>query len=153
MQTNQQQFLSFLLSTGSCFIAAFPVQVVIWDDDRNRCVGELVFRSEVKGVRLRRDRVVVQLEHKVYVYSLVDLRLLAHLDTMPGTTHGSRTCHVGGELLAVSQAPHNFVLACLGLQRGQVCIDSGMAYLGIWRGQVCVGGGMACMACEMGTDV
>jgi len=41
------------------------LRVVIWDDDRNRCVGELVFRSEVKGVRLRRDRVAVQLEHKV----------------------------------------------------------------------------------------
>jgi len=56
------------------------------------------------------------------VYSLVDLRLLAHLDTMPTGTKAARgrTCHVGGDLLAVSQAPHNFVLACLGVQRGQV---------------------------------
>lgn len=42
-------------------------QVMIWDDHQNRCIGELMFKSEVKAVKLRRDRVVVVLKTKVGV--------------------------------------------------------------------------------------
>ena len=36
-----------------------PNKVMIWDDHQNRCIGELSFRSEVKAVRMSRERVVV----------------------------------------------------------------------------------------------
>jgi len=58
-----------------------PNKVMIWDDHQNRCIGELSFRSEVRAVRLRRDRVVVALGTKVYVYNFADLSLLDHLET------------------------------------------------------------------------
>jgi len=54
---------------------------MIWDDHQNRCIGELSFRSEVRAVRLRRDRVVVALDSKVYVYNFADLSLLDHVIT------------------------------------------------------------------------
>lgn len=47
------------------------MQVMIWDDHVNRCIGELMFKSEVRAVKLRRDRVIVVLLQKVYVYRYV----------------------------------------------------------------------------------
>jgi WD repeat-containing protein 45 len=37
-----------------------PNQVIIWDDQLKKEVGELSFRHEVKAVRLRRDKVTIK---------------------------------------------------------------------------------------------
>ena len=44
--------------------ATWRRQVIIWDDQRKKDIGQLHFRHDVKAVRLRRDRVVVVLEYK-----------------------------------------------------------------------------------------
>jgi WD repeat-containing protein 45 len=90
-----------------------PNKVMLWDDHQNRPIGELTFRSAVKAVKLRRDRVVVVLEKKIYVYNFADLKLVDHIET---------TWNPRG-LCALCPNASNTVLACPGLKPGHVKVD------------------------------
>eukprot|EP01018_Ginkgo_biloba_P017886 Gb_28411 [translate_table: standard] len=90
-----------------------PNKVMIWDDHQGRCIGELSFRSEVRAVKLRRDRIVVVLEHKVYVYNFEDLKLLHQIETIANPKG----------LCAISHTSNTSVLACPGLHRGQMRVE------------------------------
>lgn len=59
---------------------------------------------------MRRDRIVVALEHKVLSYNFADLKLLHQIETL-GNSRG---------LLALSSTADSTVLACPGLHTGQV---------------------------------
>ncbi|GMI69405.1 autophagy 18a, PEROXISOME UNUSUAL POSITIONING 2 [Hibiscus trionum] len=88
-------------------------KVMIWDDHQSRCISELSFRSEVRSVRLRRDRIIVVLEQKIFVYNFVDLKLLHQIETIANPKG----------LCAVSQGAGSLVLVCPGLQKGQVRVE------------------------------
>ncbi|XP_051227977.1 autophagy-related protein 18a [Lolium perenne] len=90
-----------------------PNKVMIWDDHQSRCIGELSFKSPVRAVRLRRDRIVVVLDAKVYVYNFADLKLVHHIETAPNPRG----------LCAVSQQPGSTVLVCPGAQKGQIRVE------------------------------
>lgn len=90
-----------------------PNKVMIWDDHQRRCIGELSFRSEIRAVRLRRDRIVVVLEYKIYVYNFSDLKLLHQIETIANPKG----------LCALSPASTPSVLACPGLHKGQVRVE------------------------------
>ncbi|XXQ36555.1 WD domain, G-beta repeat [Plasmodiophora brassicae] len=90
-----------------------PNKVMIWDDHQSRCIGELSFRSEVRRVRLRRDRIIVVLDQKIYVYNFADLKLLDHIETVRNPDG----------LCSVCALPASNVLVCPGLQRGHVRVE------------------------------
>ncbi|XP_042510032.1 autophagy-related protein 18c [Macadamia integrifolia] len=90
-----------------------PNKVMIWDDHQSRCIGEFSFRSEVRAVKLRRDRIVVVLEHRIYVYNFMDLKLLHQIETLANPRG----------LCCLSHHSNTSVLACPGLHRGQVRIE------------------------------
>lgn len=90
-----------------------PNKVMIWDDHQNSCIGELSFRSDVRAVRLRRDRVVVVLTKKVYVYNFADLKLVDHIETVSNERG----------LCALCPDTSNNVLACPGIQKGHVRVE------------------------------
>lgn len=71
--------------------------------------------AQVRAVRLRRDRIVVALEHKVLSYNFADLKLLHQIETL-GNSRG---------LLALSSTADSTVLACPGLHTGQVSAKGG----------------------------
>ena len=90
-----------------------PNKVMIWDDHQNRCIGELSFRSEVKAVKLKRDRIVVVLEQKIYVYNFADLKLIDHIETIVNPFG----------LCSLSPNATSTVLVCPGMQKGHVRVE------------------------------
>jgi len=56
-------------------------------------------------VKLRRDRIVVVLGHKIFVYNFMDLKLVHDIETKANPKG----------LCVVSHSPNSFVLAFLGL--------------------------------------
>ena len=93
-----------------------PNKVMLWDDHQSRCIGELSFRVEVRAVKLRRDKIVVVLEHKIYVYNFSDLKIVHQTDTVANPKG----------LCALSPSQGNTVLACPGLNKGQVRVHGGV---------------------------
>ncbi len=88
-------------------------KVFIWDDHQSRNIGELTFKTEVKAVKLRRDRVVVVLMQKVYVYRFSDLKMVDHITTIVNPR---------GLVSLCSDNAHN-VLAVPGTTKGSVRVE------------------------------
>jgi len=90
-----------------------PNKVILWDDHQNRCIGELSYRNDIRSVKLRRDRIVVVVNTKVYVYNFSDLKLLDTIDTI----NNERA------LVALSPKTEGMVLAVPGTQVGHVRVE------------------------------
>jgi hypothetical protein len=73
----------------------------------------LGFKVPVRAVRLRRDKIVVALSHKVYVYNFSDLRVESQMDTSTND----------GGLVVISPTTERMVLACPGLNKGQIRVE------------------------------
>ena len=138
---------NLLALTGHATSTLYPPnKVYLYDDHLQRPIGELSFRQRVLTTKLRRDRIVVVLRDRVYVYNFSDLSLLDKVHTGDNalglvgisTDHGG----VGGYTTTITNAATNnnnntpvvvggsynnnnngMVLACPGTQRGQVRIE------------------------------
>jgi len=117
-----------------------PNKVLIYDDHLQRTIGELSFRQKVLTTKLRRDRIVVVLRDRVYIYNFSDLALLDKVHTgdnplgligismdnggVGGSTVERAEDALGGGSSSTSQQRNNgMVLACPGTQRGQVRVE------------------------------
>ncbi|KAI3844624.1 hypothetical protein MKX03_026726 [Papaver bracteatum] len=93
----------------------FPLnKVMIWEDDKSLCTKELSFRSNVREVRLRRDRIIVILEQKIFMFNFNDMKLLHQIETYPNPNGLCEVSHVSGSM----------VVAFPGLHRGQVRVEN-----------------------------
>ncbi|ORZ25542.1 WD40-repeat-containing domain protein [Absidia repens] len=88
-----------------------PNKMIIYDSMKDQAVLELEYKSEVKNVKLRRERLVVVLSHKVFVY---------HFSLHPQLLQTFETTNNDKGLAAVSASPDHAMLAIPGRQRGHV---------------------------------
>lgn len=88
-------------------------KVMLWDDHQQKCIGELSFKNAVKAVRLRKDKVVVILENRIYVYNFSDLQLIDAIET---TQNSKGIC-------ALSYDDPKAALACPDKEKGKVKIN------------------------------
>jgi WD repeat-containing protein 45 len=58
-----------------------PNKVMIWEDEQARPVGEIIQKTQIRAVRIRKDRIAVATEMKTLVYDFSDLRLIFEADT------------------------------------------------------------------------
>ena len=63
-----------------------PNKVVVWDDYQAKMIVELDFPSEVRGVKVRQERLLVVLDTSLYVYSFKDLSFLTQFSTAANPT-------------------------------------------------------------------
>ncbi|GAA5943903.1 uncharacterized protein JCM15063_006542 [Sporobolomyces koalae] len=93
-----------------------PNKVVFWDDKLSCAVAELEFREDVRGLAVRKDRLVVALRRRIIVYVL-------GVGTVGIWREGSYdTCDNPKGLVTMASDPGSSLLAFPGRQVGQVQI-------------------------------
>ena len=58
-----------------------PNKVILWDDYQTKILTEFKFPLSVKNVKLKKDKIFVVCEQKIYVYSMDKYKLIESIDT------------------------------------------------------------------------
>lgn len=171
---------NLLALTGTSSHSSLPSQfppntVTIYDDHDHRTIGQLVFRQKVIAAKLRRDRIIVVLRDRIYIYNFSDFGLLDKVYTGDNTRGlvgisidnggvGGSTVERAEDVLGVRGGGerNGLVLACPSTQRGQVrvelyglrrttFVDAHESALGALA--LCVDGSLLATASERGTVI
>jgi len=86
-------------------------KVMIWDDRQEKCIAELSFNWDVKSIKLRKERIVVVTENKIYIFNFADLKFIRAIDTFDNPLG----------LCAVS-SDGEFKIACPSVNKGYLHI-------------------------------
>lgn len=91
-----------------------PDRVMLWDDSQAKCIGELKFKSEVKGIKMNKETIVVILEDRIYVYEFMNLKISDAIETW---TNPDGIC-------CLSSQKDTNVLVCPDKEQGSIKINN-----------------------------
>ncbi|KAH8705110.1 WD40-repeat-containing domain protein [Talaromyces proteolyticus] len=75
--------LEMLFSTSLVALILSPRRLQITNTKRQSTICELTFPTTVLAVKLNRKRLVIVLEHQIYLYDIQTMRLLSTIETSP----------------------------------------------------------------------
>lgn len=85
-------------------------KVIIWDDHQSKVVSELRFTSYVRNIKLKKDKLIVVCDQKIYIFNLLNFQNIDTIDTTENTKG----------LIAVSNDPKITVIAHPDNKQGSV---------------------------------
>jgi WD40 repeat protein len=91
-----------------------PNKVIIWDDHQVKVISELRFTSYVKSVKLKKDKIIVVCEQKIYVFNFISFQNIDTIDTFENPKG----------IVSVSSDPKITVLAYPDKTKGYVRVKS-----------------------------
>ena len=78
-------------------------KIIIWDDNKNRVIGELRFNSKILNVKIKMDRIVGVIEKKIYIFNINTLDTIDMFDTFENTN--GICAFSSGDLISVLAFP------------------------------------------------
>ena len=63
----------FALVGGGAFPRFPPNKLILWDENKQKPVADLTFKTDIKAVRLKPLRMLILLESKAFLYSFPEL--------------------------------------------------------------------------------
>ena len=91
-----------------------PNKVILWDDAQAKVISELRFTSYVKNIKLKRDKIFVISENKIYVFNFVSFDNIDTLDTYENKKG----------IIAISQETSNCIIAYPDVEKGSVKVKN-----------------------------
>lgn len=91
-----------------------PNKVILWDDAQAKVISELRFTSYVRNIKLKREKIFVISQEKIYVFAFVTFDNIDTLDTYD---------NIKG-IVAISQESSTNIIAYPDVQKGSVRIKN-----------------------------
>lgn len=86
---------------------------MLWDDNQSKCIGELKFKTPVKGVKMNKETIAVVLQDRIYVYEFSNLKIRDAIETYDNPDG----------ICCLSAKKDSNVLACPDKEKGRIRVS------------------------------
>ena len=92
-------------------------KVIMWDDLEVNKFEELNFNSEIEGVRMRPECVIVLQKRSIYLYGFPDFAIIGQIETFESAK----------PVIGLSISDSNFVLAIPSKEEGRIILKTSLS--------------------------
>eukprot|EP00826_Nyctotherus_ovalis_P004938 TRINITY_DN11098_c0_g1_i6.p1 TRINITY_DN11098_c0_g1~~TRINITY_DN11098_c0_g1_i6.p1 ORF type:complete len:348 (+),score=87.65 TRINITY_DN11098_c0_g1_i6:97-1140(+) len=74
-------------------------KLILWNNLLSQSIAELTFKSAIKSIKLRKEKLVVVLELRIYIYQMPDLNLVDVIETSANPQGACAITHSGNMII------------------------------------------------------